>query len=215
MCYLYYNTYYYDSIVCNCVFKCNYITYKRSLICKKIHLEVLRILAIFLVIFNHVPGYFLYQQNEGYKCYIYMFITMFTRINVPLFFMISGALLLAKTENFSTVIKHRVIKFGPILLIFTLLFTAFRYLIEPNYSIEAMDLTYRIFKGKVVHLYSYWYLYAYLGLLFMLPFLQRIAKNLSRQDIFILMGFHFVFSSLLPMINDFLYSKDMYGIGIS
>lgn len=182
---------------------------------KKIYLEILRIMCIFLVIFNHLPGYELYQQNTGYKCYIYMFITMITRINVPIFFMISGALLLTKTEDFSTVIKNRVKKFSLTLLTFSLLFTLLRCLIESNYSISAMDFTYRIFKGKISYLNSYWFLYAYLGFLFMLPFLQRIAKNFSKQDFFILIGLHFVFFSLIRIVNEFLYSKNMYGIAIT
>ena len=63
---------------------------------KKPYFEYMRIVAIALVIFNHLPGYNLYTISTGYKQAIYMTITMITRINVPLFLMISGALLLGR-----------------------------------------------------------------------------------------------------------------------
>ncbi len=56
------------------------------------YFDALRVLAILLVIFNHLPGYSLYQTCAGPKAWLYMLITMLTRINVPLFLMVSGAL---------------------------------------------------------------------------------------------------------------------------
>ena len=63
---------------------------------RKTYLDVLRILACFLVIFNHRRGYTAYQNTtDMLSAFYYMFYTMVTRINVPLFFMISGSLLLS------------------------------------------------------------------------------------------------------------------------
>ena len=56
--------------------------------------DVMRIIAIFLVVFNHLRGYSLYSISSGWKQWIYFFMTMITRINVPLFLMVSGALIL-------------------------------------------------------------------------------------------------------------------------
>ena len=75
---------------------------------KKTYIEFMRIIAIALVIFNHLPGYTMYQYADGNIQWIYMIITMITRINVPIFFMISGALLLNKQENFNIIIKECV-----------------------------------------------------------------------------------------------------------
>ena len=72
---------------------------------KKIYFEWMRILACGLVIFNHLEGYTLYKSSIGMKQGLYMLLTMITRINVPLFLMISGALLLKKEEDIITVIK--------------------------------------------------------------------------------------------------------------
>lgn len=71
------------------------------------YIDALRIIAILLVVFNHLPGYTLYMSNTGPKAWLYMFLTMVTRINVPLFLMVSGALLLGKRESISRVLRHR------------------------------------------------------------------------------------------------------------
>ena len=50
-----------------------------------VYLDAMRIIAIFFVLFNHSSGYSLYQISSGPEQWIYMFITMVTRINMPLF----------------------------------------------------------------------------------------------------------------------------------
>lgn len=77
-------------------------------VARSAYLDVLRSFAILLVVFNHLPGYTLYQTCMGSKAWMYMLITMFTRINAPLFLMVSGVLLLGKEESTSRLIKHRV-----------------------------------------------------------------------------------------------------------
>ena len=81
-------------------------------------IDLLRIGACLLVIFNHLPGYTLYQTNTGVMAWAYMSITMFTRINVPLFLMISGALLLKHDEAIGRTLRHRVSKMVGAIVIF-------------------------------------------------------------------------------------------------
>ena len=95
---------------------------------RRIDLDVMRIIACFLVIFNHLSGYGLYGNTDtALKSWIYMFPTMITRINVPLFFMISGTLLLTdRQEMYKKIITKRFLRIAYVLLIFTavLYFTA-------------------------------------------------------------------------------------------
>lgn len=177
---------------------------------KKIYFELMRIIAVMLVIFNHLPGYTLYQTSSGYIQWFYMVLSMVTRINVPLFLMISGAVLLPKNEDFSKVIKKRVFRFFFLILISEgALFCAYKY----NASLLGNDyiFTFRRFIGGVFAnnldgTGSYWYLYSYLGMLFTLPFMQRIARNFRKDDFGVLIGLHFIFSSAIPMINILLIS---------
>ncbi len=81
---------------------------------KKLYLELLRYLAIFLVIYNHTAGngFLLFIDNTEPKWLypIHLFVSQIDKIAVPLFFMISGALLLGKEEPFCVLLKRRVLK---------------------------------------------------------------------------------------------------------
>lgn len=66
---------------------------------RKIYIDIIKIVAILLVIFNHTgeSGFLAYQkQGNIYIQIIEMCITSFCKIAVPLYFMCSGALLLGK-----------------------------------------------------------------------------------------------------------------------
>lgn len=58
-----------------------------------------------------------------------------------------------------------------------------------------------MFARKLDETGAYWYLYAYLGFLCLLPLLQKLAKQISRSDFYTLLTLHFVLLSLLPACN--------------
>lgn len=166
---------------------------------RKSYLDVLRILACFLVIFNHLPGYDLYKSVGGPMQWVYMFVAMFTRVNVPVFFMISGALLLPREEPLAVVLKHRVARIAAVLLIFgTVLYIAYT-----PWSGSIMEWLKGVVTGNIT--YAYWYLYAYLGMLVMLPFLRKVAKWFGTQEFIFLLILHFLFCSLWPVLDFFSY----------
>ena len=61
----------------------------------------------------------------------------------------------------------------------------------------------------------YWFLYSYLGFLFMLPFLQKIASELSKTEFVLLFFMHFLMQSFFPFINIFLTSRNIAPIGFA
>lgn len=69
--------------------------------------------------------------------------------------------------------------------------------------------------GSIEGTEAYWYLYSYLGLLLMLPFLQRIVKDVKRQDVYVLMFLRFIVLSLLPILNLCLRLLGNEGISLS
>lgn len=175
---------------------------------RKIYFDIMRIIAIFFVIFNHLPGYTLYQISSGYKQWIYMLITMITRINVPLFFMVSGALLLGRDENWQTILQKRIGRFLLVIFIFEFgLYLEYALISwyrngELIFSLKTFILS--MFAGNLSGTGSYWYLYSYLGMLFTLPFLRRIAQKMTHADFWILIIMHFLIASFIPGINPFL-----------
>jgi len=186
---------------------------------RKIYLEWMRLLAASLVIFNHLPGYTLYGISSGSKQAFYMVLTMITRINVPLFFMISGILLFSKEEDFLKVIKKRVSRFCLIIIIFEGgLFCAClvkSFLEGSLIEYPLRKFVFGVLAGNLDWTGAYWYLYAYLGLLFTLPFMQRIAKRIEKQDFIVLLMLHFFFRSLIPLLNIGLNKIDWGGVSIS
>ena len=172
---------------------------------KKIYFEIMRVIACALVIFNHLPGYLLFTIPGGSKQFLYMCLTMITRFNVPLFFMISGALLFQKNEDFLCVLRKRFSRIVALLIVFDLLLVLITKINSlssgSEYNISIIDLLVGILKNTIPGSEPYWYLFSYLGILFILPFLQRAAKNITRVEMISLLILHFLVSSLFPLIN--------------
>ncbi|MBQ1550250.1 MAG: hypothetical protein IIZ65_07495, partial [Clostridia bacterium] len=62
---------------------------------KKVWLEVIRIFAVYLVIFNHTGDYgfhYFATLGGGYRYWLFMACSALTVMNIPLFYMISGSL---------------------------------------------------------------------------------------------------------------------------
>ena len=74
---------------------------------KLLHIEFLRILCIWLVMFTHsaTSGFSLYIPMQHSRWFpLYILVPFWVKISVPIFFMISGALLLGKDEPISVVL---------------------------------------------------------------------------------------------------------------
>lgn len=175
---------------------------------KKVYYEWIRLIACFFVIFNHLKGYRLFMNASGIKQVFYMAVSVITKINVPLFFMVSGALLLEKQEDVVTVLKKRVSRICLVILLFELgIYTECRlYALAQgrDYEFTVKRFVYGMLAKNLDETGAYWYLYAYLGFLLLLPFLQRIARQMSRNEFYLLLGLHFFLFSLLPVCNLFL-----------
>ena len=166
---------------------------------RKVYMDYLRVIAIFLVIFNHMPGYTAYYSSSGVGAtFFYMFFTMLTRVNVPLFFMISGALLFGRDESYGQLFKKRILRFFVVLLCASTVV----YLHDNRKALETLsigDFFVTFFKQPLDT--SYWYLYAYLGMLVMLPFLRKIVKSFCYEDFRYFVFVYFLLNTVLPILN--------------
>ncbi len=171
---------------------------------RTLYFDVMRIIAIFIVFLNHTPAYTLYFFNNGIRKWICLFATVSMKICIPLFFMISGALLLGKDEKWGTILKKRVSRFAITIVLFELLYELVKYLVTLSRGSELnftfLGLLGRIFAGDIIGLESYWYMYAHLGILLSLPFLRAVAKNMKKSDFIALTIFHFIFWTAVPAV---------------
>lgn len=186
---------------------------------KKTYYEWIRLIACFFVIFNHLKGYVLFMNSSGVKQLLYMILSVITKINVPLFFMVSGALLLEKQEDTRTVLKKRVSRICLVILLFSLgIYTEcllYAFAQGRDYEFTLKRFVYGVLARNLDETGAYWYLYAYLGFLFMLPFLQRIAKQMNRGEFYMLLSLHFVLWSLLPICNIFLWLAGQESVSLA
>ena len=151
------------------------------------YLDILRIIAIILVLFNHTGtnGYLYFTHTQGSFFYpFYLFISLFDKIAVPLFFMISGALLIPKEESYKDVIK-RFIKISFVLLFASAVIYVYRYLRGLSSIFTLGEFVTGLWSKGVI--LQYWYLYTYLAYLLMLPFIRKIAHGLDEKDFIWLM----------------------------
>lgn len=151
---------------------------------KRLDIELMRIIAAFFVIFNHTgnTGFFLFSlyDTQTFQYWIYLFISIFCKVSVPLFFMIAGALLLNRQgETLKELWIHRVFHILLILAVWSL----FYYLVAVYQGSETFSIKH--FLSKLYDKnwnFSYWYLYAYVAFLISLPLLRRLAQNLSDKE---------------------------------
>ena len=129
---------------------------------KKKYIEYLRVFAAFLVIFNHTQsnGYFLFSlyPSNSFQFWIYMFISIFCRASVPLFFMISGVLMLDKDYDNKTIIL-KIIKYFFILFCISL-FYYIDELIANNGEIDILEFWRYLYSSQIK--YHLWYIYIYI-----------------------------------------------------
>lgn len=177
---------------------------------KTLYLELMRILAAFFVIFNHTrtTGFFLFSLYEpnSFQYWICLIFSIFCKFSVPLFFMISGALLLDRqSESFKRLYTHRVGHMCFILIAWSF----FYYLTEIRAGNETFSLV-RFFSRLYDSNWnvSYWYLYAFIPFLMSLPLLQRIAQNLSNREYLYLLALYVAFNMILPSVQYLLWHGD-------
>lgn len=170
---------------------------------KELYLEVLRILAVLLVIFNHTDGFFLYFTNTGNPLtYAYsLVLSVLCRINVPIFFMISGALLLRREESFRQLFQRRILRIGSVLILFSAVQYGVDVLRGHAQEVSLSYLLRGILSGGIEE--TYWYLYAYLGMLLLLPFLRILVRGMRQKEFRYLLLLELVFVILLPTVSRF------------
>lgn len=172
-----------------------------------VHLDMLRILAICMVVFNHTGerGYMLFSSEMGTLMYFpHMICSVICKIAVPVFFMISGALLLPKEESLKQLFTKRILRMVVVLLLISV---PYYFWLHRSQGIGIFDFFTYIYGNSAST--SLWYLYSYIGWLLLLPFLRSMVKNLKPKDYVYLMVGHVVLVGVLPCLEYFLWEGNV------
>lgn len=180
---------------------------------KKLHIEFLRALCIWLVMFTHsaTSGFSLYIPQQDSPWFpLYLAVPFWVKTAVPIFFMISGALLLGKEESISTIFRKRIWRFVQVIAVFSLINFIFLYALpEHHFSVRRfLTITYTSTMAT-----AYYFLYIYVAFLLMLPIWRVLVRNLTNQLYLYLIGLNLVFVGCIPVISFLIFkgSAEMNG----
>ena len=164
-----------------------------------------RILATFAVISLHICAKNLreYDLSTSYWA-ISNLVNSSTRWCVPVFIMISGALLLNNTKqnNLKAFYSKRLSKILIPIIFWTFVYIIWSYFLAytGDYEITPIDLAKKILSGKPY--YHMWFLYMIIVLYLFTPFFQKIVINSSRGEVLTLITATFIIAMI-----DHAYSK--------
>lgn len=167
---------------------------------KKLWLEAVRIIALFFVMYNHSSAYMFFADKNGIGYGISFFLSMICKSAVPLFFMISGVLLLGKNESFSDIFRKRVFRYIVLIILFSFL-CYIKTVIRDKAPFPLVCFWVNIVREPIY--LPYWFLYSYLAFLMMLPILRPLAQNISEKSVFYLILLQICFGSLKTVISYF------------
>lgn len=182
-----------------------------------INISLIRILATIGVVFFHTcctivfhPETFEFTKEQevffriGYQIFLWV---------VPVFFMITGYLLLGSNRDLSyhVVFKKYILRIFLALLIFSLPFSAMKLCGCGNaISITGMIEAF-VENNSFSHL---WYLYALIGLYLVVPLLNKLVNHVDVKSLVVFLVGLFVVKSVFPMLNGLLNVNIAFDIPI-
>lgn len=154
---------------------------------KIIWINNLRAFATIAVILLHVSAPILYEYNKisSYIWNIGNIIDGSVRWCVPIFFMITGALLLNEDHLLANFLKKRVIRILPPFIFWSLIYITYDNFILNKDSLDLMVLIktflIKLFEGSSFH---FWFVYVLIGLYLVIPILRKFVKYSTNKELF-------------------------------
>jgi surface polysaccharide O-acyltransferase-like enzyme len=174
---------------------------------RKLWADVIRIIAIYFVVQYHIS---FPPASPSLFSSIYFILEGLARTCVPLFFMLSGALLLGKNEDFKTFFRKRSLKVLVPWIAWTIIYMLYHLTIAPgrsSYWTEFFAHTQRSFLLEWLHYASHTFLtvlwfFPIIFILYLLtPLLQKLIKKFSATFLFGSIALWFVFISVIPYLH--------------
>ena len=164
-----------------------------------IYIDIIKVIAFLMVIFNHCDFILLNKSITLFNIHSVMF--YFSKAAVPLFFMISGILLMNKNDSKIKIFK-RIIRLLLPLIGITILWSIFKSgyidfkkMINPDYN----------------NFFAYWlwFLIPMIIIYILLPIIRKIVINFENSNLFkVIIIIILVFTSILFTIFDFTIKKN-------
>lgn len=157
--------------------------------------DAIRIFATILVVILHGIGLFIYSYNDTANWWVLNIIDSFTRIAVPLFLCLSGALLLRqeKQESITVFYKKRMNK----LLLPLLVWSIFYYLFSLKFDFHSINpgvFAHSFLQGTIY--YHLPFVYYLLGIYLVMPLMRVFIRSAKKYEIELFLAIWF-FSQII------------------
>jgi len=166
-------------------------------------LDLLRIIACFLVIVNHTNSViFLGTTPQNLTWFVSLAYFFVSKIAVPVFFMISGYLLLNKKDDLKKSLQ-RFSRIAVVLIVWGFIYAIYKscYVNSDPSFLNIIQMALSTFRKSPTN--ALWYLYTYLGILLMLPFLQKMTSLMTKRDYHIFFIISITCYSVLPILTHY------------
>ena len=161
-------------------------------------IDVLRIMACFWVIAHHTMASVYLGIGPSPTWFISFVIYFLTKCCVPIFVLISGYNLLDRQDDYKKS-GQRVLKSILLLVLFSLMWYLYQWITGARVTISVTGFLSELL--QIPFSLAYWYMYMYIGLLIMMPFLQKLVAALNKRDCQILIGLSILIYEVWPIIE--------------
>ena len=144
-----------------------------------LYLDILKVVAVIGVIFSHLY-WFIPATNDFYTT-IRFFLFSIAKPAVPIFIMVTGALMLGRDISYKEIFTKRIPRVIIAFLMAAIIYTLYK-------GNNPISVFIRIFEGEVDGKnYDYipywgWYIYLLIALYIMTPFLHKMIKSFKDKD---------------------------------
>jgi len=167
-------------------------------------IDLVRVVAVFQVILVHLSYVIFFKEPPLTPNWLAAnFYDSLSRMGVPLFFMVSGYLLLRKSEPVPQFFRKRFFKVGIPTLFWSVAYLLWSVPAYTNGAMNPVSVTISMLKamytGNVeIHL---WFLYVLIGIYLVVPILRVFISAASRRDLTYFLILWFLATSIIELVQ--------------
>lgn len=141
--------------------------------------------TVFVILIHASTGFLNRFHAEGFDWNFANWINAATRCSVPLFVMISGALLLSKEEETFSFYKKRLPKLCWPFVFWTVIYMIYYFYRYTHFSTLSSQKIIAIIQDKILHGANahLWFMYMIIGMYLAIPFVKKIVRQASMREI--------------------------------
>lgn len=170
---------------------------------RNLSLDLIRVIAVFMVIMIHVCGKFVSEFNDSSAEFIIGNIfDSISHIGVPLFVMVSGALMLDERKNLNVkrLFCKNILNIVLLLMFWSAVYDAVYNVFLPLSKGEVINIK-RVTESFVYGHFHLWYLYMIIGLYLVTPFLRKITNKENKNLVLLFIAISLVTQFTVPLIK--------------